>query len=69
MPLLSLSFVPLAVLGIPSFDLHQPLRQKRVLDSDSESDVDPDVRRSLLEEFPKDSASAYQFPSRPLTGS
>ena len=49
----SLSFVLLAVLGVPSFDLHQPRRQKRVLDSDSESDVDPDVRRSLLGEFSK----------------
>ena len=34
-------------------DLHQPRRQKRVLDSDTESDVDPDVRRSLLDEFPE----------------
>ena len=41
------------MLGVLSFDLHQPRRPKRVLDSDSESDADPDVRRSLLEEFSK----------------
>ena len=35
------------------FDTHQPRRQKRVLDSDSEPDVDPDFRRGLLGEFPK----------------
>ena len=47
------SFVPLAVLGLLPSDLHQPRRAKRALDSDSESDVDPDVRRGLLDEFSK----------------
>ena len=39
--------------GTFPFDTHQPRRQKRVLDSDSESEVDPDFRRGLLDEFSK----------------
>ena len=39
--------------GTLPFGLRQPRRQKRVLDSDSEPDADPDARRSPLDEFSK----------------